>query len=109
MKEISVLKEDRQALGLFVSKCTDKRKAFSFPLTTYPLSIATWLLYQPKTKSKFRNSIIKLCPESSCEKPDKGAAFIYDEMSVAIRKVPSQKTWGDLWYVLFRCFIPNAD
>ena len=35
---LSILKEDRQALGLFVAKYADKKEAFSYPLTTYPLS-----------------------------------------------------------------------
>ena len=65
-KAISVLKEDRQALGLFVAKYTDKKNAFTYPLTTYPLSIADprGKLYQPKTKHVFRNDFIKLCSNS---------------------------------------------
>ena len=37
---IPVLKEDRQALGLFVSKYTDKKSVFHYPLATYHLTIA---------------------------------------------------------------------
>ena len=39
-KVVSVRKEDRQALGFFVSKCRDKKVAFHYPLTSYPLAIA---------------------------------------------------------------------
>ena len=37
---IPMLKEDHQALGLFVSKCTNKNAAFHYPLTMYFLAIA---------------------------------------------------------------------
>eukprot|EP00794_Sanderia_malayensis_P006502 gene6502-7247_t len=60
-KVLSVLKEDRQALGIIVEKCHNKRDAFSHCLTTYPLAIATTdgKLYQPGSKAKFRNYIIE--------------------------------------------------
>ena len=59
-REISILKEDRQALGLFVAKYPDKKEAFSYPLTTYPLafSAAQATLYKPRTKHLFRNYLI---------------------------------------------------
>ena len=37
-REISILKEDRQALGLFVAKYPDKKEAFSYPLTKLSIS-----------------------------------------------------------------------
>ena len=59
-REISILKEDRQALGLFVAKCPDKKEAFSYPLTTYPLAFCTAqaTFYKPRTKHLFRNYLI---------------------------------------------------
>ena len=39
-KAISALKEDRQALGLLVSKYADKKAAFHYPLTLHSLGIA---------------------------------------------------------------------
>ncbi len=39
-KAISILKEDRQAFGLLVAKATSLEEAFSFPITTLPLSIS---------------------------------------------------------------------
>ena len=50
-REISVLEEDQQALGLFVSKYPDKKKVFGYPLTVYPLafSIAQGTFYKPHT------------------------------------------------------------
>ena len=61
-KAISVLKEDRQVLGLFVFKCRDKKAAFHYHLTLYPFTIAdpSGKLYQPTAKHLFRNELIKL-------------------------------------------------
>ena len=69
LKAISLLKEDRQALGLFVSKCMDKETAFHYPLTTYPLTVAdpSGTFYQPTGKHLFRNKILK----SSCNTIEK--------------------------------------
>ena len=39
LKTISVPKEVSQALALFVCKCTDKKTAFHYPLTSYSLAI----------------------------------------------------------------------
>ena len=107
---ISVLKEDRQALGLFVAKCNDEKNAFTYPLKTYPLSIAdpSGKLYQLKTKHVFRNDLIKLCSNSVEKTPPRNAVHIYDGMAI-VRSVPSQKTWGDLWKVLLKCFTPEAE
>ena len=57
-REISILKEDRQAL--FVAKYPDKREGFSYPLTTYPLALSTAheTLYKTRTKYLFRNYLI---------------------------------------------------
>ena len=49
-KELSILKEDRLALGLFVAKYPDKKEGFSYPLATYPLALSTaqGTLYKPE-------------------------------------------------------------
>ena len=56
-REISILKEDRQALGLFVAKYSGKKEAFSYSLTNYPLALSTvrGTLYKPLRKHLFRN------------------------------------------------------
>ena len=55
-REIFILKEDRQALGLFVASYPDKKETFSYPLTTYPLALSTaqGTLFK-RTKYLFRN------------------------------------------------------
>ena len=65
-KAILVLKEDRQALELFVSRCTDKKAPFHCPLSSYPLVITdpNGKLYHPTAKQLFRNEIIKLSCDS---------------------------------------------
>ena len=54
------MKEYRQALGLFVAKYPDKKEAFIYPLTTYPLALSTaqGTLYKPRTKYLLRNYLI---------------------------------------------------
>ena len=110
-KAVSVMKEDRQALGLFVSKCTDKKAAFHYPLTTYPLAIADpkGTLYQPtNNKSNFRNYLIGLADDFVEHNPPLNSIHIYDGMAI-VRGVESQKTWGHLWRVLLKCFTPKSE
>ena len=40
-KVIFVLKEDRQAVELFVKKYPEKHEAFKYPSTTFPLATST--------------------------------------------------------------------
>ena len=59
-REISILKKDGVALGLFVASYAIKKEAFSYPLATYPLALSTaqGTLYKPRTKHLFRISLI---------------------------------------------------
>ncbi len=41
IKAVSILKEDRQAFGLLVAKALTLEEAFTYPITSVPLSIAT--------------------------------------------------------------------
>ena len=56
---IEVLKEEKQAFGLLVGKAISNKEAFSYPLTSLPLSIATCegKLYQGD-KHDLRNVLI---------------------------------------------------
>ena len=68
-----ILKEDKQAFGLLVGKSISDTEAFSHPLTTYPLAIATpegelyqgdkamWRNYLIQTPSSTADSLITLC------------------------------------------------
>ena len=60
-KIMSVLKEDKQALGIIAAKPADLHEAFSYPVTSLSLSIACpdYSLYQ-SDKAGFRNYIMKL-------------------------------------------------
>ena len=66
-REISILKEYRQALGFFVAKYPDKKEAFSYPLTIYSFALSAdqGTLCKPGTKHLFRNYLI-----------DSSAAFV---------------------------------
>ena len=103
-----MLKEDHQALGLFVSKCADKKAAFHYPLTSYPLAIIDPIgkLCQPTAKHLFRNQLIKLSCDLLGKNPPKNLVHIYDKMAI-IRSVASEETWADLWRLLLKCFIGN--
>eukprot|EP00794_Sanderia_malayensis_P001132 gene1132-488_t len=107
-KVLSVLKEDRQALGIIVEKCHNKRDAFSHCLTTYPLAIATTdgKLYQPGSKAKFRNYIIEEA-DASIMSPPLQATWIYDAMAT-IRASKPAKTWGDYMANQLRSFTPAS-
>ena len=87
---------DCQALGLFVSKCTDKKAAFHYHLARHPFAIAdpSRTLYQPTAKHLFRNELIKLSCDSIEKSRAKNVGHVYDRMGI-IRSVASQKTWGD--------------
>ena len=59
---ISDLKQDQQALGLFVEKYLEKQEAFTYLLKNFPLPISTpeGNLHKPKTKCIFRSYLIEL-------------------------------------------------
>ena len=97
-RAILVLKEDRQALGLLVFKCADKKAVFHYPLTLGSPAIPApnGKLYQPTAKHLFSNELIKLSCDSIEKNPPKNAVRIYDRIAILTSAVP-QKTWGDLW------------
>ena len=103
--EISVLKEDRQALGLFVAKYPDKKEAFSNPLATYPLAFSTiqGTLYKPRTKHLFRNYLIDISVAFVEIPSHLIPEVIYDTMPV-IRSVPSQPAWEYLFKILIKSY-----
>ena len=105
-KALSVLREDRQALGLIVAKCHNKREAFSHCLMKYPLAISTpdGKLYQPGSKAKFRNYLIEQAG-AVIEGPPREATCIYDGMAI-IRASSPAETWGQYMSDQLRAFIP---
>ena len=107
-KALSVLKEDRQALGIIMAKCHDNREAFSHCLTKYPLSISTpdGKLYQPGSKSKFRNHLIEQA-EAVMESPPCQATCIYDGMAL-IRASNPAATLGQYMSYQLKAFTPPA-
>ena len=95
-REISILKEDRQALVLFVAKYPDKKEAFSYPLATYPsaLSAAQGTLYKPRTKYLFRNYLIDFSVAFVEIPSELNPVVIYDAMPI-ICSVHSHPTLED--------------
>ncbi|MAG85790.1 MAG: hypothetical protein CMB97_00015 [Flavobacteriaceae bacterium] len=94
IKAISVLKEDCQAFGLIVSKSLSLEEAFRFPITTFPLSIATpeGNLRQ-SDKASFRNFLIVQSKSSTNNVPLHAAWFI-DGMA-AVRSLKSKATYRE--------------
>ena len=84
-----VIKEDKQAFGLLVGKAISDTEAFSHPLTTYPLSIATadGDLYQ-RDKAKWRNYLIEVSLSTTTETPLQ-CAWLIDGMAVIRTLKPS--------------------
>ena len=93
-KAIEVLKEDCQAFGIIIAKCISMEEAFKYPITTFPLSIATTegMLRQGE-KASLRNFLIS---QSSgvCEKPPTNAAWIVDGMA-AVRSFKAKQTYRE--------------
>ena len=91
--EISILKEGRLALGLFVANYAVKKEAFSYPLTTYPLALSTaeGTLYKSCTKYSIMHEM------------HHARNIIYDAMAV-IRSVPSQPTWENFFKILMKLY-----
>ena len=96
-KAISVLKEDRQAFGILVAKATSLEEAFSFPITTLPLGLATpdRDLWQ-SDKASFRNHLINESKAASSIIPLK-ARYIIDGMAL-FRTVKPKETYQE-WLV----------
>ena len=84
-RTISILEENRQALGFFVAKYPVKKETFSYPLTSYPLALSAsqGTLYKPRRKYLFKNYLIHYC-----------AAFA---------EIHSVKSSSDLW-----CYSRNS-
>ena len=101
---ISVLKENLQALELFVEKYPEKNEAFKYPLTTFPPAVSTLegKLYKPKVKVLFRNYLIEL-PNNKVSEINPNPIVIYDTMAI-VRSVPSEKSWDSLLQTLVKTF-----
>ena len=90
-KVTSIIKEDRQACGLLIGKATSLKEAFSYPITTLPLSLASpegTLRQADIDKASFRNNLSKDSDALTDTFPN-NARWIIDEMSV-FRSVKTQ-------------------
>ena len=105
-KLISVLKEDHQALCLFVEKYPVKQEVFKYLLKNFPLaiSIPEGKLYQPENKYLFRSYLTEL---SNAEVSEiivtSNPIVIYDTMAI-VRLVTSEKTWDSLLQTFVKPF-----
>ena len=101
-----ILKEDKQAFGLLVGKAISNIEAFSYPMTTYPLSIATpgGDLYQGD-KADWRNLLIQLSLSITTERPME-CAWFFDGMAVmrTLKPVSTYKVFADSLITLLTSF-----
>ena len=108
-KTISILKEDRQAFGLLITKSVDIKDAFiNYPITSLPLSIATPNsgLFQAG-KAGFRNHIINEANAVEKNSPTE-AQWIVDGMA-AFRSIKPKDTYEDWFVQLIKFLTPPAN
>ncbi len=105
---IEILKEDKQAFGLMVSKSVSMEEAFNFPITSVPLSIdTTEYSLRQSDKSQFRNLLIKKS-ESTTDVAPKRCAWFIDGMA-AIRSLKAKTTYKEFIYCLVQFVTPSRE
>ena len=102
-RAVNILKENRQAFGIMVSKTYSLEEAFSYPITSVPLSgaIPEGTLRQGE-KVSFRNFHISSAEASHSHIP-KNCSWYIDEMST-VRSTKPGKTYLE-WFRRFERFI----
>ena len=107
-KAIEILKEDRQAFGLIVSKSVSMEEAFQHPITTVPLALATTESgLRQSDKASFRNLIIKES-NSITEIAPKRCAWFVDGMAV-IRTLKPRQTYKEFIDALMNFVTPKNE
>ena len=105
---IAVVKEDRQAFGLLVSKAGSLQEAFTHPITTVPLSIATAdSTLRQSDKATLQRFLLE---ESQCIKdmPPKPAVWIVDG-TAAVRSLKPKPTYRAWMKSLIKFVTPNDE
>ena len=92
---IAVIKEDRQAFGLLVSKAGSLTEAFAHPITSVPLSIANAdSTLRQSEKASLQRFLVN---ESQCVKsvPPQNAVWIVDGMAAvrSLKPKPTYRAW----------------
>ena len=106
-KEISILKEDRIAFGLIISKSMNLETAFKYPITSLPLAIADPdSTLRSSSKSSLRNYLIDESGASLKSAP-KNCSWLIDGMA-AVRTVGTKKTYKE-WIKALVTFITPLD
>ncbi len=100
--------EDRQAFGVLVGKAATLEEAFTFPITSIPLSLATpeGSLRQ-SDKASLRNYLIKQA-EAVVDCPPKRARWIIDGMAL-FRIVKPKDTYREWFVSVLRCASPPKE
>ena len=95
LREISILKKDRQALRLFVAKYPDSSSISSF--------YSSRKIVQTRTKYSFRNYLIDFYVAFVEIPSELNPVVIYDAMAVN-RYVHLRLTWEDLFKILIKVY-----
>lgn len=103
-KKVDILIEEKQAFGVMISKCKSKEEAFSYPITSLPLSIANpnGTLYSAD-KAKFRNFLIGSSTHNKC---NYDATWIID-LGYAIRQIKPKDTYKEYYNDLLEYVLPG--
>ena len=107
-KAVQILKEDRQAFGLMVSKSVNMEEAFNYPITTVPLAIATTeCSLRQSDKAHFRNHLISASQSCTDSIPEHCAWFV-DGMA-AIRSMKPRATFKEFIMSLIHFVTPQKE
>jgi len=91
-----LLKEDRQAFGLLISKAETLEEAFKYPLTTVALSIAeSSTTLRQGDKAGFRNFLIHNS-DAAVSNFIPGATWIFDGIAI-MRSIKPKSTFGEFF------------
>ena len=100
---LTLMKEDRQAFGLIISKAVSINEAFMYPITSVPLALATTENgLRQSDKASFRNSLINEA-NSDCTDVPKNCTWLIDGMA-AVRSLKPKDTYH-LFYISLLKFI----
>ena len=112
-KAMAIMKEDRQAFGLIISKAISLEDAFIYPITSVPLALATTEngLKQSDKASFFliefhRNFLINTANSEVPEVP-KYCTWLVDGMAV-VRSMKPKNTYQKFYESLLNFITPDA-
>ena len=104
---MAIMKEDRQAFGLIISKAISLEDAFMYPITSVPLALATTENgLRQSDKASFRNFLINTANSEIPEVP-KYCTWLVDGMAV-VRSMKPKNTYQKFYESLLNFITPDT-